>query len=171
MVFFREVIFQSLIRMILRQKARNQFLFLIHKLKHDCSCHAKKLALTFLWPSINKITGIQHHHKLILHSSCHISRVLVVATKVEQGKIRVGNKQLIMITGVLIATAVTQIATIFHYRWCMFLLHWIIQSSIHLICLRVVNSHPDLYITLLMITSALIERTVTQILMIWHHRW
>ena len=32
---------------ILRQKARNQFLFLVRKAKHDCSCRAKKLALTF----------------------------------------------------------------------------------------------------------------------------
>ena len=28
-----------------------------------------------------KITGTQHHHKLVLHSSCHVQRVLVVATK------------------------------------------------------------------------------------------
>ena len=31
--------------MILRQKARNQFLFLVRKAKHDCSCHARNLAL------------------------------------------------------------------------------------------------------------------------------
>ena len=47
MTFFREVIFKSLIRMILRQKACNKILFLVRKLKHDCSCRAKKLALTF----------------------------------------------------------------------------------------------------------------------------
>ena len=35
--------------MILRQKARNQFLFLVLKLKHDCSYRAKKLALTFCY--------------------------------------------------------------------------------------------------------------------------
>ena len=50
------------------------------------------LALTFFWPSPNKITGKQHHNKLILHLSCHVQRVLVVVTKVEQGKIRVGKR-------------------------------------------------------------------------------
>ena len=38
-----------------------------------------------------KITGTQHHHKLIPYSSCHVQRVLVVATRVEQGTMRVGN--------------------------------------------------------------------------------
>ena len=55
-----------------------------------------------------KITGTQHHHKLILHSSFHVSRVLVVTPKLEQGTIRVGNEQLIVITGALIARVVTQ---------------------------------------------------------------
>ena len=89
--------------MILRQKYRNQFLLLVLKLKHDCICHAKKLALTLWWTSTNKIIGTQHHHKLILHSSCHVQRVLVVATKVEQGTIRVGNERLLVITSDLIA--------------------------------------------------------------------
>ena len=39
--------------MILRQKARNQFLFLVHKAKHDCTCRAKKLALKFWWPFLS----------------------------------------------------------------------------------------------------------------------
>ena len=156
--------------MILRQKACDQFLFVVLKLKHDRSCCAKKLALTFWWPS-GKKTGTQHHHKLILHSSCHASRVLAVTTKVEQVTIRVGNEQLLMITGALIATTVTQRATSYHYRWCMFLLHWIIQSSIHLSCPRFFNSHPDLQRTLLVIIGALIGRTVTQRSMSRHQRW
>ena len=157
--------------MISRQKYCNQFLFLVRKLKHDCSCSAKKLAVKFWWPSTNKITCTQYDHKLILHSSCYVSRVLVVAKIVEQGKIRVGNEQLLVITGALIATPVTQRATSCHYQWYMFLLHWIIQSSIHISCPRFVNSHPVLHKTLLIITGALIARTVTQIAMSFHHRW
>ena len=157
--------------MILRQKARNQFLFLVRKLKHDCSCRKKKLALTFWCPLTNNITGTQHNHKLILHSSCHVSRVLVVTTKVEQEKIRVGNERLLVITGALIATTVTQRGMSFLYRWYMFLLHWIIQSSIHISCPRFVNSHTALHRTLLVITGALIARIVTQRAMIFHHRW
>ena len=122
--------------------------------------------------SINKkITGTQFHHKLILYSSVHVPRVLVVATKVEQGTIRVVNKRLLMITSALIATNVTQRATSFHYRWYMFLLHLIIQSSIHLSCPPFVNSHPYIHITLLVINGALIARTVTQRAISWHHRW
>ena len=158
--------------MISRQKARNQFLFLVRKAKHDCSCRAKILALTFWWPLTNKITGTQYHHKIILYSSCHVPRrVLGGATKVEQGKIRVGSKRLFLITGALIATTATQRATICHYQWYMFLFHWIIQSSIHLSCPRFVNSHPGLYIKLLVITSALIATTVTQRSMSCQHRW
>ena len=156
--------------MISRQKARNQFLFLVRKAKHDCSCRAKNLVLTFWWPSTNKTAGTQFHHKLILYSSCHVPRVLVVATKVEHGTIRVGVKQILVITGALIATTVTKIAISCNYRWYLFLLHWIIQSSIHLNCPRFVNSHPDLQMTLLVITGALIARTVTQTAMSFHHR-
>ena len=157
--------------MILRQKACNQFLFMVRKLKNDCSCRSKNLALTFWWPSTNKITGTQHHHKLILHSSCHVLSVLVVATKVEQVTIMVGNEQLLVITGALIATTVTQVTTIFHYQWYIFLLHWIIQSSIHISCPRFVNSHPALHKTLLVITGDLIVRTATQRSTSCHHRW
>ena len=60
--------------------------------------------------------GIQHHQKLILHSSCHVSRVLLVATKVEQGLIRVVNKRLLLITGALIETTVTKRGTSCNYR-------------------------------------------------------
>ena len=141
------------------------------KLKNDCSCRSKKLALTFWWPSTKKITGTQHHHKFILHSSCHVQRVLVVAIKVEHVTIRLGNEQLLMITGALIASTVNQRATSCHYRWYMCLLHWIIQSSIHLSFPRFVNSHPDLHRTLLVITGDLIAKTVTQIVMSCHHRW
>ena len=43
--------------------------------------------------SIDKnIIGTKHHHRLILHSSCHVSRALLVAKRVEQGTIRVGNE-------------------------------------------------------------------------------
>ena len=80
-------------------------------------------------------------------------------------------RQQIVITGALIATTVTQRATSFHYRWYLFLLHWIIQSSIYLRYTRFVNSNPDLHISLLVITVALIARTVTQRAMIFHHRW
>ena len=156
--------------MILRQKARNQFLLLVRKLKHDCSCCAGKLALTFWWPSTNKITGTQHHHKLILHSSCHVSRLLVVATKVEHGIMRVGNEQLLVITGALIATTVTQWGTSFHYWWYILLLHWIIQSSIHISCPWFVKIHPALHRTLLVITGVLIANTVTQRAMIYRHQ-
>ena len=156
--------------MILRQKSRNKFLFLVLKLKHDCSCCTRKLALTFLWTSTNKVTGTQFHHKLILYSSWHIPRVLVIATKVEKGTIRVGNEQLLVITSAFIAKTVTQRATGCHYRWYIFLLHWIIQSSIYISRPRFVNSHPTLHITLTVITGALISSTVTQRAMSCHHR-
>ena len=41
--------------MISRQKARNQFLFLVRKAKHDCICRAKILALTFWWPFLSRV--------------------------------------------------------------------------------------------------------------------
>ena len=88
----------------------------------------------------------------------------------EQGTIRVGNKQLIMITGAPIARTVSKIAMSCHQRWYLFLLHWIIQSTIHLRCPWLVNSHPALHRTLLMITGALIASTVTNRAMICHHR-
>ena len=158
--------------MISRQKARNQFLFLVRKSKHDCSCHAKKLALTFWWPLTNKITGTQYHHKLILYSSCQVPRrVLGGATKVEQGTIRLGGERLLVITGDLITTTVTQRATRFHYRWYLFLFHWIIRSSIHLSCPRFVNSHSGLHLTVLVITNALIEITLNQRAISCRHRW
>ena len=47
MAFSVDVIFYSLIRMISRQKVRDQFLFLVRKTKHESSCCAKHLALTF----------------------------------------------------------------------------------------------------------------------------
>ena len=149
--------------MISRPKARNQFLFLVHKSKQDCSSRAKNLALTLLWQLTNKISGTQYHHKLILYSSCHVPRrVLGGATKVELGTIRVSGKRLLAITGALIATTVTQRALRCHYRWYLFLFHWIIWSSIHLSCPRFFNSHPGLHITVLMITNALIAITLTQ---------
>ena len=148
--------------MISRQKARNQFLFLVRKIKHDCSCCAKMLALTLWWPSKNEITGAQFHHKLILYSSCHGPRVLIVATKLEHGKIRVGNEGLLVITGVLIEITVTQRSTSCHYRWYLSILVWIIQSLIHISCPRFVNIRPALHITLLVITGDSIARTITQ---------
>ena len=158
--------------MFLRQKACNQFLLLVCKAKNDCSCRAKNLALALWWPLTKKITGTKYHHKPILYSSCHVPRrVLGGDTKVEQGTIRVGGKRLLVITGALIATPVTQRATSCHYWWYMFLFHWIIQSSIYLSCPRFVNSHPGLHITLPVITSALIAITVTQGSMICRHRW
>ena len=60
----------------MRQKSHNQFLFLVLKLKHHCICHAKALALTFWWPSTNKITGTHQHHKLLLYSSWHVPSVV-----------------------------------------------------------------------------------------------
>ena len=68
------------------------------------------------WASTNKIAGTQHHHKLIFHSSCHVQRILVVATTVEQGTIGVGKKWLLVITGALIARTVNQISISFHHR-------------------------------------------------------
>ena len=127
--------------MISRPKARNQFLFLVHKAKQDSSSCAKNLVLALWWPLTNKISGTQYHHKLILYLSCHVPRrVLGGATKVEPGTIRVGGERILAITGALIATTVTQRASRCHYRWCMFLFHWIIQSSIHLRCRRFVNT-------------------------------
>ena len=82
-----------------------------------------------------------------------------------------GNKQLLVITGALIVRKLTQRAMNYHQQWYLFLLHWIIQSLIQLRCLRFVNSHPDLHITFLVITGALIESTVTKITMSCHHRW
>ena len=127
--------------MILRPKARNQFLFLVFKLKQDCSCRAKNLALTLWWQLTNNISCTQYHHKLIFYSSCHVPRrVLRGATKVEPGTIRVVGERLLVITGALIARTVTQRASRCHYRWYLFFFHWIIQSSIHLRCRRFVNT-------------------------------
>ena len=149
--------------MISRPKARNQFLFLIHKSKQDFSIRAKKLALTLWWKLTNKILGTEYHHKLIFYLSCHVPRrVFGGATKVEPGTIRVGGERLLKITRALIATTVTQRALRCHYRWYLFLFHWIIRSSIHLSCPRFVNSHPGLHITALMIMNALIAITLTQ---------
>ena len=158
--------------MILIPKACNQFLFLVHKSKQDCSSSAKNLALTLWWQLTNKISGTQYHHKHIFYSSCHVPiRVLGGATKVEPGKIRVGGERLLEITGALIATTVTQRVSRCHYRWYLFLFHWIIQSSIHLSYPWFVNSHPGLHITVLIITNALIEITLTQRSMSCRHRW
>ena len=127
--------------MISRPKARNQFLFLVHKSKQDCSSRAKNLAITLWWKLTNKIPGTQYHHKLIFYSSCYIPRrVLGGAKKVEPGKIKVGGERLLAITGALIETAVTQRASRCHYRWYIFLFHWMIQSSIHLRCHQFVNT-------------------------------
>ena len=64
----------------------------------------------------NKLTGTQHHHNLILHSSCHVQRLLVVATEVEQGTNRIGNERPLVITGALTARTVTQREISFHCR-------------------------------------------------------
>ena len=158
--------------MISRPKARNQFLLLVLKSKQDCSCCAKKLALTLWWKLTNKISGTEYHHKLIFYSSCHVPRrVLGGATKVEPETIRVGNERLLAITGDLITTTVTQRATRCHYRWYLFLFHWIIWSSIHISCPRFVNSHPGLHLTVLVITNALIAITLTQRAMSWINEW
>ena len=149
--------------MISRPKARNQFLFLVHKSKQECSSRAKILALTLWWQLINKISGTDYHHKLIFYLSCHVPRrVLGDATKVEPGTIRVCGERLPAITGALIATTVTQRASIFHYRWYLFLFHWIIRSSIQLICPQFVLSHPGLHTAVPMRTNALIEITLNQ---------
>ena len=71
----------------------------------------------------------------------------------------------------LIATTVTQRGTRCHYRWYMFLLHWIIHSSIHLNFPRFVNSRLGLHLTLLVIKNALIAITLTQRAMIFCHQW
>ena len=148
--------------MISRPKARNQFLFLVHKAKQDSSSRAKKLDLTLWWQLANKISGTQYQHKLIFYLSFHVPRrVLGGATKVEPGTIRVGGEGLIVITGALIATTVTQRALRCHYRWYLFLFHWIIRSSIHISYPRFVNSHPGLHITVFMITNSLITITLT----------
>ena len=140
--------------MISRPKARNQFLFLVHKSKQDSNSRAKNLALTSWWQLTNKISGTEYHHKLIFYSSCHVPRrVLGGPTKVEPGIIRVGGERPLVITGALIATTVTQRASICHYWWYLFLFHWIIQSSIHLSCPRFFNSHPCLHIIVLMIKN------------------
>ena len=170
MALFKEVIFYSLIRIILRQKYRNQFYYWYWNLS-TTALVGKKLALTFWWPSTNKITITQNHYKLILYSSWHVQRVLVVATKVEQRKIRVGNERLLVKTVALIARTFTQRETSCHHWWYLCLLHWIIQSSIHLSCPRFVNSNTDLHRTLLVITVSLIERTVNQRAMGCHHCW
>ena len=141
----------------------NQFLFLVYKSKQDCSSRAKNLALTLWWKLINKISVTQYHHNLIFDSSCHIPRrVLGGATKVEPGTIRVGAERLLVITRALITTTVTQRASICHYRWYLFLFHWIMRSSIHLSCPRFVISHPGLHIAVLMRTNALIAITLNK---------
>ena len=87
------------------------------------------------------------------------------------GKNQGRQRTTLVITGALTVGALAQRATSCNHRWYLFLLHWIIQSSIHLSCPRFINSHPDLHRTLLVITGALITRTVTQRAMIFHHRW
>ena len=129
------------------------------------------------WPSTKKITCTQHHHKIILHSSWHVQRVLVVSTEVEQGRISCYHqlylcllhlmiqsliclrcpgfvnshpdlhRTLLVIAGGLIARTVTQRAMGCHHQWYLCLLHWLIQSLIQLSCPRFVNSHPALHIT------------------------
>ena len=158
--------------MISRPKSCDPFLLLVLKSKQDCSSRAKSLSLTLWWQLTNKISGTQYHHKLIFYLSCHVPRrVMGGATKVEPGTIRVGNKRLLATTGALIATTVTQRASICHYRWYLFLFHWIIQSSIHLSYPRFVNSHPGLHITVHVITNALIEITLPQRAMSCRHWW
>ena len=122
-------------------------LLLVLKLKHDYSFRAKKLTLNFCFPQSNRITGTQHHQKLLLHSSCHVQGVLVVATKLEQGTISVGNKRPLVITGALIASTFTQRAISCHLRWYMCLLHWMIHLSTHLRFSLFVNSHPGIHRT------------------------
>ena len=149
--------------MILRPKARNYFKFLVHKSKQDCNSRAKKLALTLWWQLINKISVTQYHHKLIFDLSCHVPRrVLGGATKVQPVTIRVGCERLLAITRALFARNITQRALICHYRWYLFLFHWIMRSSIHLSCPRFVISHPGLHKAVLMRTNALIATTLNQ---------
>ena len=74
----------------------------------------QKIGSHLLMDINKKITFTQHHHKLIFHSSCHVPRVLVVASKVEQGTIRVGNKRILVMTCALTATTVTQRSTSCH---------------------------------------------------------
>ena len=93
---------------------------------------------------------------------CHKSR-----TWNNQGR----RQQLLVISGDLIATTVTQRASRCHYRWYLFLFHWIIRSSIHLSWPRFVNSHPGLHITVLVITNDLITMTLTQREISCRHRW
>ena len=119
-----------------------------------------------------KISGKQCHHKLIFYSPYHVPRrVLGGATKVEPVTIRVGGEWLLVITGALIATTVTQRASICHYRWYLYLFHWIIQSSIHLSCPWFINSHLCLHLTVHVITNALIVITLTQRAMSCRHWW
>ena len=149
--------------MISRPKACAKCLFLVLKSKQDCSSRTKSLALTLWWQLTNKISGTEYHHKLIFYLSFHVPRrVLGGATKVEPGTIRVGGERLLAITGALIARTVTQRAPRCHYRWYLFLFHWIIWSSIHLSCPRFVISHPGLHIAVLMRTNALISITINQ---------
>ena len=122
--------------------------------------------------SINKQNNrTQHHHKIILYSSFHIQRVLVVAKKLEQEKIRVGNKRLLVITVVLISRTFIQRTMICHRRGYLCLMHWMIQSSIYLSFFRFVNTCPAIYRKLLVITGALMARTETQRAIICHHWW
>ena len=157
--------------MILRQKYRNQFLFLVPKLKQDCSCSAKK-AVYHLFMAIDKQTD-RHTKPPQTYIAFFMPRFKGIGSchKSGTGTIRVGNEQILVITGALIARTVTQRETSCHYRWYMFLLYWIIQSSVHISCSWFFNSHPDLHRTLLVITGTLIARTVTQRAMISHHRW
>ena len=158
--------------MISRPKARNQSLFLVHKAKQESSSRAKNLALTLWWQLTNKIPGTQYHHKLIFYSLCHVPRrVLGGATKVRPETIRVGGEQLLVITGALITTTVTQRASRCNYQWYLFLFHWIIWSSIHLSCPRFFNSHLGLHQTVLVITNALISIALNQRAMSCRHRW
>ena len=125
--FFRKVIFRAYLGLYWD---RNLIFFWHWNSKTTAVVRAKKLTIAFVWPSTNKITDTQNHHKLILHSSYQVQRVLLVAT--------------LVINGALIARAVNQRAIIFHHRWYLCLHHWMIQSLIHIICPRLANSHPDL---------------------------
>ena len=85
-----------------------------------------------LFLSINKQNNMRttppHTHISFI---IHVQRVLVVAT--------------LVITGALIARIVTKRDMICHHRWYLCLLHWMIQSVIHISCLRFFNSHPALH--------------------------
>ena len=123
--------------------------------RNDCRSRSIKMSL----PVIRHRISPQTHILFVMPRS---KKGLGICHKSGTGNNKSRRRTPPLITGALIATTVTQRALRYHYRWYLFLFHWIIWSSIHLSCPQFVNSHPGIHIAVLMTTNALISNTLTQ---------